>query len=388
MRTPGGLITGGDFQGLGVVRSLGRRGIPVHVIDHELSIARFSRFCKRFSFAPHPAEEQEYVRFLKEYARGLDHAKWVLYANSDTVVKILAKNKKVLEDYYLIPTPGWEVVKYVYNKKHTYQLAESLHIPIPMTYYPQHAEDISKLDLKYPIVIKPATRDRFFEKLRRKAILIHDRHQLQRTYQDVCHVIDPSEVLIQEFIPAGPSNLYSFCPLFKDGKAIARIMARRARQHPMDFGHATTFAEVVHVPELEEYGTKFLSAIGYYGLAEVEFMYDPRDKTYKFLEVNARVWGWHTLAIGAGLDYPYMLFQDMLGQPLDLPSPVKPMKWLRTITDVPTVALEIMKGRMSVGEYVKSLQGKKQYAVFATDDPLPFLAEYLMIPYLWLKRGF
>lgn len=388
MGTPGALITGGDFQGLGVIRSLGRRGIPVHAIDHDLSIARFSRFCKKFSFGPRPAEEKEYVRFLKEYARGLDPARWVIYANSDSVVKILAMNKKMLEDYYRVPTPRWEVIKYAYNKKNTYQLAESLHIPIPKTYFPRNLADIDRLDLKFPVVIKPAVRDRFFEKLRRKAILIHNRHQLQQTYQNVCHVIDPSEVLLQEFLPAGPSNLYSFCPFFKGGKSVAWIMARRARQHPMDFGHATTFAEVVNIPVLEEYGTRLLCAIDYYGLAEVEFMYDPRDGTYKLLDVNARVWGWHTLAIGAGLDFPYMLFQDMLGQPLDVPSSVEQLKWLRSITDVPTAALEIVKGKMSVKEYVRSLQGKKHYAVLAADDPLPFIAEYLMILYLWLKRGF
>ncbi len=41
---PGALVVGGDYQGLGIVRSLGRRGIPVCVVDDEWSIARFSRY--------------------------------------------------------------------------------------------------------------------------------------------------------------------------------------------------------------------------------------------------------------------------------------------------------------------------------------------------------
>ena len=40
----GAVVCGGDYQGLGIVRSLGRRGIPVCVIDDERSIARFSRY--------------------------------------------------------------------------------------------------------------------------------------------------------------------------------------------------------------------------------------------------------------------------------------------------------------------------------------------------------
>ena len=40
----GGVVLGGDSQGLGIARSLGRHGIPVCVIDDETSISRASRF--------------------------------------------------------------------------------------------------------------------------------------------------------------------------------------------------------------------------------------------------------------------------------------------------------------------------------------------------------
>jgi len=40
----GAVVVGGDYQGLGIVRSLGRRGVPVCVIDDEHSIARYSRY--------------------------------------------------------------------------------------------------------------------------------------------------------------------------------------------------------------------------------------------------------------------------------------------------------------------------------------------------------
>jgi predicted ATP-grasp superfamily ATP-dependent carboligase len=46
--TAGGVVIGGDYQGLGIVRSLGRQGIPVCVVDDELSISRYSRYTKKF----------------------------------------------------------------------------------------------------------------------------------------------------------------------------------------------------------------------------------------------------------------------------------------------------------------------------------------------------
>ena len=156
----------------------------------------------------------------------------------------------------------------------------------------------------------------------------------------------------------------------------------------MEFGHASTFAELVDIPELQQIAEKFLRLINYFGIAEVEFMLDPRDNHYKLLEVNPRVWGWHTIAIAAGVDLPYLLYQDMVGQNMEIKHPSKHMKWVRLITDIPTVLLEIAKGKMRIRDYISSMKGKKEFAVFALDDPLPFFAEIVMFPYLWIKRGF
>ena len=50
--SPGVVVIGGDFQGVGVLRSLGRRGIRTYLVDSELSIGRFSRYRGGFSRCP------------------------------------------------------------------------------------------------------------------------------------------------------------------------------------------------------------------------------------------------------------------------------------------------------------------------------------------------
>lgn len=117
-------------------------------------------------------------------------------------------------------------------------------------------------------------------------------------------------------------------------------------------------------------------------------MQDPRDHQYKLIEVNPRVWGWHTIAIAAGLDLPYLLYRDMIGEEIEVPASLKQVKWVRLTTDLPTVFLEIVKGRMNLRDYLASMRGSKQDAVLSLDDPLPFVAEVVLIPYLWVKRGF
>ena len=306
----GAVITGGDFQGLGVMRTLAKKDVPIILLDSDLCIGRFSRFKKKFFKSPHPSEEKSYLNFLIDLAKKEKIHGWVIFPNSDESVYVLSKYKDILSEFYRIPTPGWDVIQNVYVKQKTYQVAEENGIPVPKTYIPKNIEELLELDIEFPLVIKPSIRDHFYNKLRIKAFLIRNREELVETYKRVCSIIDPQEVLIQEFIPGGPNNLYSFCPFFKNGKTVASIMARRARQHPMDFGHASTYAEIVDIPEMKDISEKFLRLINYYGIGEVEFMKDPRDGKYKLIEVNPRVWGWHTLAIGSGVDLPYILYMD------------------------------------------------------------------------------
>lgn len=386
--TIGAIITGGDFQALGVLRTLAKKNIPIIVLENDYCISKYSRYKKRFFKAPHPSREEAYISFLIKLAEKEKIYGWVIIPNSDEVVYLLSKYKTLLEKYYRVPTPDWDVIRNVYVKKLTYQLAEKNGIPIPKTYFPLNLEELLELHLDFPVVIKPSIRDHFYRHVRIKAFKINKREELIKTYRWICSIIDASEVLVQEFIPGGPINLYSFCPFFKNSKILISIMARRTRQHPMDFGHASTFAELVHIGELHEISEKFLRLIGFYGIAEVEFMKDPRNGEYKLIEVNPRVWGWHTLAISAGVDFPYFLYQDMIGKEIDIQQPEQNKKWVRLTTDIPTVILEMIKGRMKLSDYIVSMKGDKEFAVFSLDDPLPFFAEILMIPYLWIKRGF
>jgi len=386
----GVVITGGDFQALGVLRTFAKKGIPVIMLDSDHCIGKYSRFKKKFFRSPRPSDDQSYVDFLIGLAKRerIDRDRWVIFPNSDETVYVLSKHKNILEEFYRVTTPDWEVIQNVHIKKNTYQLAEEHGIPIPTTYCPETLEELVELSLNYPVVVKPSIRDNFYSKVKSKAYRVNSKEELVKTYEYVCSIIDPSEVLVQEYIPGGPKHLYSFCPFFKEGQVVTSIMARRARQHPMDFGHASTFAELVDIPEIRSIAERFLGLIGYYGFAEVEFMRDPRDGDYKLIEVNPRVWGWHTIAIASGLDLPYLLYQDMIGEQMDVRPPMKDMKWVRLATDIPTVLCEIIKGHLTIGDYLKSMKGKKEFAVFSLNDPLPFLAEVVLLPYLWIKRGF
>src|SRR4051812_42523803 len=66
----GALVLGGDYRALGVVRSLGRRGVPVWVVRQgDDSLAVRSRYASRRLPWPEEAGEDEQVEALLAIAR-------------------------------------------------------------------------------------------------------------------------------------------------------------------------------------------------------------------------------------------------------------------------------------------------------------------------------
>lgn len=386
--TYGAIIIGGHFQGLGVIRALAQKGIRTVLIDHEPSLSRFSRYIEHYFKSPKITDEENYLDFLEKLASKQNLKGWVLYPTDDETVYFLSRYHIHVSQWFHLITPPWEITKYSYNKKLSYQLAEKIGMPIPHTYYPQHEEDLKKMDGLFPVIIKPAVMRTFFKQTKKKVFRAVNREELVQYYRIASSIISQDEILIQEEIPEVSKNLYSFCPFFKDSGTKARIVAKRIRQHPMDFGQASTYAKTVDIPELETLGEKLLSKMNFSGLCEVEFILDPRDGVFKFLEVNPRIWGWHTLALKAGVNLPYMVFCDKVGRPYRLTDFKKGVKWFHLLTDIPTVLSEIGKGRMRVKDYVESMKGEKEYAVIALNDPLPFIGEIALLPYLIIQRGF
>ena len=55
---------------------------------------------------------------------------------------------------------------------------------------------------------------------------------------------------------------------------------------------------------------------------------------------------------------------------------------------IPATLLALLQGELDVRGYLRSLRNCQVEAVFTHEDPLPGLAEILLIPYLMMKRGF
>lgn len=384
--TLGALVVGGDHPGLGVVRSLGRRGVPVYVVDDQICISRFSRFAKRVIRVPDILDERRTVDSVLDIGRRFNLRNWVLIPTRDETVAAFSRYRDELGEFFTVTTGEWESVQWAWDKKKTYELAESLDIPCPKTFNPKCADELPSLYDRLPLAIKPTVKENFFYATGAKAWRCDSIEQLHRNYDRAALQIRPEEILVQEIVPGDGSEQYSWCAFVRKGQPHSTLVARRLRQHPREFGRAATYVETAEAPVIEELSERFVRAIHYHGLVEIEYKRDPRDGRYKLLDVNARAWGFHALGAASGVDFPWLLYADKVGLSIE-PVRARPgVGWLRVLTDVPTALSDLFHGCISPAAYLKSLLATRVESVFAWSDPLPFLAEMVLLPWLIAKK--
>jgi D-aspartate ligase len=387
--TVGAVVVGGEFHALGIVRSLGRRGIPVCVVDDEQSISRFSRYCTLGVRVPDLRDERRTIETLLELADRFGLSGWVLFATRDETVAALSRHATVLSRRYRVPVPTWSTIEYAWDKRNLYRLGEELDIPVPRTWRASTVDELSSLDIDFPVAIKPAIKEHFLYKTKAKAWRADTWLELRDLYQKAATLIDPAEILLQDLVPGDGRYQYAYCSFYKDRRSIGTMTARRRRQHPPEFGRASTFVETVEVPEIEAYSERLLAALDFYGLVELEYKLDPRNSQYRLLDFNARTWGYHSLGPPAGVDFSYLIFADQLGLGAE-PCRARPgVRWIRFTTDIPTALTEVKAGRLGLWPYLRTVFGGFDVeAVFSREDPRPGLAELALLPYLIKSRGF
>jgi D-aspartate ligase len=385
---PGAVVLGGDYQGLGIVRSLGRIGVPVMVLDDERSISRFSRYTTHALHVDDLRTPEAIVETLLDCGVRFDLTGWLVFPTRDEQVAAISRNRATLSHIFRVPLPEWDVVQYAWDKRKTYDFARLCRVPIPRTWHSLTADQLDSLDLAFPLALKPAIKEHFFYATHAKAWRVNSRNDLHGKFERASKVLSPDEILLQDFIPGDGRYQFSFCAFFKDGRAMGSMVTRRRRQHPYDFGRASTFVETIDLPALEGLSQRFLGRIGYYGLVEVEFKLDPRDGQFKLLDVNARTWGYHTLGSSAGVDFARLLYLDQVSGNVESCRGLPGISWVRLLTDLPTGALDVLSGRLHARDFLKSLRHFHTEAVFNLEDPLPGLAEMALLPYLTWKRGF
>lgn len=360
-------------NGIGVARSLKRRGIPVYAFDTEAKYKIGKTRYARCGVCPHPVyEAPQLLQFLLELG-GTFPQKAVLYAGSDDYVEFVSRNRDRLGHSYSFLLPDHALIEAVLDKRLTYQLARHQGVPCPQTFVVDRAEQLEAAipHLAFPIILKPVFSSDFRKRLNKKAIVVKSPLELRQAYP---YYRQFGDILLQELIPGNEECLIGVATLFDENMTLIGLFSgQKIHQYPPYFGSGTA-AVSRRDDEAVEATISFFQAVKFMGLAKIEYKRDPRDGQLKFIEINARTWFWNSLAARCGVDLSYLYYLSMTGQnPEPAITQIDGVKWVYFIRDFLAFWTMWKDGNITVREWLKSLQGKKEYALFVWDDPMPFI---------------
>ncbi|RNC62984.1 MAG: D-alanine--D-alanine ligase [Candidatus Dichloromethanomonas elyunquensis] len=297
------LITNAQLRkALATVRSLGKKGIETYVIEEtRFSPTSFSKYCSQSMVCPSAAEEPEhYYRFVSEKIKeyGID----VFLPIDDDTVAVAMAHKDELTKVCSVPLPDYESYQIALNKGRSYKHAISVGVSLPKTVFPDGEESIEKLTehLTYPLMVKAVKSSGG-----RGIKIAFSKEELLNTYLEV-HKQYPFPV-IQEHL--GEGEIYEVALLYNSHHELrASFIQKHVRKFPLITGPSIVQESVIY-PEILEMAIKFMQGLKWYGIASLEFMKQKDTGEIKFIEINGRFWNSIQMAIFAGVDFPWLLFQ-------------------------------------------------------------------------------
>lgn len=373
-----------EHMGLDIARSLHKRGIPVYGVDHDkYAVGKYSNACQ-LVLSPDPQKDSEaYLEFLVRFSKQLG-CKPLLIPLSDEHVLVISRHRERLSDYYEFVMPDKETIEALCTKVGLIEVARRLNIPAPLTFFPKSADEIDQIaaQIPYPAILKPGESPQWHDPLierqlrrgvldgRAKVVLCNNAVELKDAYRQLAS-INP-ELIVQEVIPGEDSRLY-YVSFYMDrhSQPLASFAGRKERVIPIGFGSAS-FVHSFYDPALIEMGLRVFQGTGYQGLGGVEFKKDPRDETYKLIEVNTRFGMWDGLGVRCGVDFGYIAYCDALRIPVEPCLTYRTgVIWLDWQRDLRAAIAYIRKRVFTWREWFASLRGEKMWAIYSHADPLP-----------------
>lgn len=377
-RKPQAVVVGLDhLNGIQTARILSRRGVPVIGIAADPNhYGSRTRVCERKLFV---GGGDALVGALEDLGPELAD-KAVLFPCTDMHVLTLSRNRDRLRPWYHLILPAPQTVEMMMDKVAFYRFAQQNDLPLPPTVFLHTREDAERATtaLAFPCVLKPPlSADPVWERNSKlKAYVVSTPAELLAAYDRLGPLADV--LIAQEWIPGPACNLYSCnCYFGRDGRLVATFVARKLRQWPPETGESS-FGEECRNDEVLEETIRLFKAVEFRGLGYLEMKRDARTGRHFIMEPNVgRPTGRSAIAEAGGVELLYAMYCDALDRPLPskLDQRYRNAKWMDIRRDVQSAVFDWRRGRLTIGQWWRSVQGPKTYALFSLSDPGPFFAD-------------
>ncbi len=309
------VLDGNQKSALAVVRSLGHKGIKVATgAERKTAMSLYSKYTKhKFVYTSPKIDQQKFIVDIKAAATKIG-GNPLVYPCSDATFLTLFKYQTELEGVLTVIAPEESSVYLAFDKAATYSEAGRLGITTIPTLMPSSVSELPKLtqDLVYPVVVK--TRHSVTWKdgqgIFGTAYFVHNYVELEKKFS-ILQTLTGEAPLVQTFIKG---EEYGVELLVNRGVITAETVHHRIRSLSPT-GGASVVKETIEEGELKralrESAHKLATALTWTGPLMVEFKVENDNQTIYLMELNGRWWGSLPLSIKAGVDFPYLFYQQV-----------------------------------------------------------------------------
>jgi predicted ATP-grasp superfamily ATP-dependent carboligase len=343
---------------LAVTRSLGSKGVAVFTADETITaLAGESRYSSGYDVYPSPRLVPE--AFIASLAQLCKRQRIdIIMPMTELTTTLLLAHRHAL-DAVTLPLAPATTIEQLANKCELMQLAAALDIPIPasQTIDPP-SQPVATIDLDhaaYPLVLKPGKSwlEHAGEWLHTSVRFAADASEAATILQsDAAFATQP--YLLQQCIPGNGAGIFA---IYAHGNPLAFLAHRRLREKPPRGGVSVLSESIAIDPVQLDYAQRLLDHVGWHGVAMVEFRVSDAGTPY-LMEINTRFWGSLQLAIDAGVDFPWLLYQLACGESIDQCVHYRQgqrLRWL--LGDVDHLYLTLRDAKFSVAHKLRALLG-------------------------------
>lgn len=297
------LVLGDDTRSfLAIVRSLGRRGVAVHVAPQRfVSPALASRYIAKMHELPLWSDGEEPWLEAMRTLLAAERFELVIPCDETTLLP-LARHRTTLSSLARLAIPHEGAIDVLFDKHATRLLAQSLGVPVPPGRLPQAGDTAEALAAAFglPLMAKPRRSFRLDGLTRRRMVTsLGSVEALTAALPG----LDPALDLVEGFVPGRGLGL---SVLAHEGRILQVFQHQRVREDSSgSYYRVSVPVEPRYLGAVEAMAAR----LRYTGVAMFEFRADAASGAWVLLEVNARPWGSMPLAIHAGVDFPWLWYR-------------------------------------------------------------------------------
>ena len=359
--------------GLGVIRSLGRVGVPVYgVHEGPWAPAASSRYLAgRCFWQPSPTDVDRVLTGLLRLSGRIGRPA-VLITTDDAGAIFLAEHGGDLRPWFLFPDPPRDLPRRLAGKYSLYEVCLELGIPCPQVTLPGSLGEARTFAsaVGYPVIAKLTTPWAMTSALRSTSVIAG-----QQQLDDIYHRCEQSGagLMLQEFIPGGQGHdwfFHGYCD--RDSICRPAFTGTKERSYPASAG-LTSLGRSAANEKLRDRVTSLLARLGYRGLLDLDIRLDARNGEYNLLDFNPRLGAqFRVFRDTAGTDVALAAYLDLTGQPIPAGEQLNGRTFLVENYDPLSALANWRRGELGLRSWVSGLRTVDEAAWFARDDLRPF----------------